>query len=244
MCGRYTLRKGLTQVVAKNGSYALSQTDVDCLAQSARYNIAPTQTTPVLRKRYDASYELEVCQMRWGLIPSWAKTARTLSPMINARSETVAEKPAYRAAYQRRRCLIPADGFYEWRKSRGQNLPFFFSMKDDSVFLMAGIWEAWISEGGETIDSYTILTTHANALLAKYHDRMPVILDPERIELWLESDVARLGLEERNHLFAPLDASLMSCQAANPMVNNNRSEGPDCLAAPAAAPKSQLDLGI
>ena len=244
MCGRYTLRKGFTKVVRENGSYSLSSADTELLSQQERYNIAPTQESPILRKRLDVHDQLEVAFMRWGLIPSWAKSSRALTPMINARSETVAEKPAYRAAYQRRRCLVPADGFYEWRKSKGANHPFYFSMQDGAPFQMAGIWESWIGENAETINSFTILTTYANALLSKFHDRMPVILGPEQIETWLESDVTRLSLEDRNHLFAPIDAELMQCQPANPIVNNNRSDGPECLEAPEVTPKSQLDLGF
>jgi len=244
MCGRYTLRKGLSEVAAGVGSYLIEPASGAEPACEPRFNIAPTQHNLVLRKAPQASQTLETTQMRWGLIPSWSKRGQSQSPMINARSETVAEKPAFRAAFQRRRCLVPADGFYEWKQRRGASIPFFFSLSDDSVFFMAGIWETWIGEHGEQIDSYTVLTTHANALLAKFHERMPVILGAEQLSLWLESDMSRLPLAERNELLAPIDPGRMRCQPANPLVNNNRSEGPACLEAPETHPASQLDLGL
>lgn len=242
MCGRYTLRKGFTEVAAENGSYTIRNTDPARF--EPRFNIAPTQHSAILRRPADTTKTLEVAALRWGLIPSWAKTTRSLSPMINARSETVAEKPAFRAAFQRRRCLVPADGFYEWKKKKGANLPFYFKLEDDSLFHMAGIWESWIGELGETIDSFTILTTHANALLARYHDRMPVILEGEKIPLWLDGDLTRLTTAERNDLFSPFDPDRMTSHPANPIVNNNRSEGPECIVEPTTAPTSQLDLGF
>lgn len=244
MCGRYTLRKGLSNVAEKLGNYLLDAAPESVSNIGPRFNIAPTQNNLVLRKSFDEPDKLQAAYLRWGLIPSWSKTQQTQSPMINARSETVAEKPSFRAAFQRRRCLIPADGFYEWKKAKGVNQPYFFSMADDSVFLMAGIWETWVGEHNQHFDSYTILTTHANALMAKYHERMPVILSGERLEQWLEPSITKLNADERRELFAPIDPELMSCRPANPIVNNNRSEGPECLEAPASAPIPQLDLGL
>lgn len=245
MCGRYTLRKGLENIADKIGDYVL-ETD---LHQSVgkpepRFNIAPTQRNPVLRKSFEIPKTLQTSYLRWGLVPSWSKQPYTQSPIINARSETVAEKPSFKAAFKRRRCLIPADGFYEWKKHKGANLPFFFSVEDESIFLMAGIWESWVGEHGQSLESYTILTTQANSLMAKYHERMPVILTPDRVPIWLDADVSNFNSAERDDLFAPLDPALMDCRPANPIVNNNRSEGPECLDAPTEKPVSQLDLGL
>lgn len=244
MCGRYTLRKGLDKVATKLGRYGLDHALPEGYDTRPSYNIAPTQNNLVLRKSPDNPALLQASTLRWGLVPSWSKTAQTPSLMINARSETVAEKPAFRAAFQRRRCLVPADGFYEWKKRKGANLPYFFSMADDSVFLMAGIWETWVGDRQPAFDSFTLLTTHANALMAKYHDRMPVIIPSERLEQWMETEGTKLGTLEQHDLFAPISAEQMSCRPANPIVNNNRSDGPECLEAPAEHALPQLDLEL
>lgn len=244
MCGRYTLRKGLSNVAEKLGNYLLEAPHETISKIGPRFNIAPTQNNLILRKAFENPDRLQATYQRWGLVPSWSKTPQTPSPMINARSETVAEKPSFRAAFQRRRCLIPADGFYEWKKSKGANMPYYFSMADDSVFLMAGIWETWVGEHNQQFDSYTILTTHANALMAKYHERMPVILTGDRLGQWLESSMANLGAAERRELFAPIEPELMRCNPANPIVNNNRSEGAECLEAPESRTIPQLDLEL
>ncbi len=244
MCGRYTLRKGLSNVAEQLVSDLLETSPDSASNIGARYNIAPPQNNLVLRKSFENPDRLRAAYLRWGLVPSWSKTPQTQAPMINARSETVAEKPSFRAAFQRRRCLIPADGFYEWKKSKGVNQPYFFSMADDSVFLMAGIWETWVGEHNQHFDSYTILTTHANSLMAKYHERMPVILSGERLQQWLEPSLPTLSAAARHELFAPIESERMSCHLANPIVNNNRSEGPKCLVAPDTKPVPQLDLGL
>ncbi|MDQ8186081.1 SOS response-associated peptidase [Pelagicoccus sp. SDUM812002] len=244
MCGRYTLRKGLSNVAEKLGNYLLETAPESVSNIGPRFNIAPTQNNLVLRKSFEKPDRLQAAYLRWGLIPSWSKTPQTQAPMINARSETVADKPSFRAAFQRRRCLIPADGFYEWKKSKGVNQPYFFSMADDSVFLMAGIWETWVGDHQQRFDSYTILTTNANSLMAKYHERMPVILAGDRLEQWLEPSMANLGPNERHELLSPIESELMSCQPANPIVNNNRSEGPKCLTPPESKPIPQLDLEL
>lgn len=244
MCGRYTLRKGLSDIAEKLGDYALEPSSESLENEPPRFNIAPTQNNLVLRNSFSNPKLLHASHMRWGLVPSWSKSPQTQSPIINARSETVADKPSFRAAFQRRRCLIPADGFYEWKKHKGANLPFFFSLEDESVFLMAGIWETWVGEHNQQFESYTILTTHANALMAKYHDRMPVILSDAQVELWLEPDFAKRSTIEQHELFAPIDADRMICRPANPIVNNNRSEGIACLEEPVSKPISQLDLEL
>jgi len=229
MCGRYTLRKGLSNVAEKIGDYALDPSSPVDDGEAPRFNIAPTQNNLVLRKSLADPDLLTPVQMRWGLVPSWSKTPSTQSPIINARSETVAEKPSFKAALKRRRCLVPADGFYEWKKHHGGKLPIHFSMADDSVFLMAGIWERWTGEENQSFESYTVLTTQANALIAQYHDRMPVILSGDKIEQWLETDMSKLSLAEQANFYQPFNPQRMASRHANPCVNNTKTEGPECL---------------
>lgn len=231
MCGRYTLRKGLSAVAKSLGDYALDASPNELPDEGPRFNIAPTQSNLVLRASPSDSSRLQATQMRWGLVPSWSKSAATKSPMINARSETVAEKPSFRAAFQRRRCLIPADGFYEWASHGKQKIPIHFSMHDDSVFLMAGIWERWIGEEDHCIESYTVLTTQANALIADCHERMPVILEGEKLKTWLQPSFPNLPVEKRISLFRPFDSVRMASKPASPKLNSPEFDGPECLKA-------------
>ncbi|PJK28662.1 SOS response-associated peptidase [Minwuia thermotolerans] len=185
MCGRYSLTtplEALRRVFAFEGSPNLAP----------RYNIAPTQSAPVLRRHPDG--RLLCHQLRWGLVPSWAKDMSGAARMINARSETVAEKPAFRAAFARRRCLVPADGFYEWQKLESGKQPWRIVMADRSPFAFAGLWERWERPEKGTIDSYTILTTDAAPGIAEIHHRMPVILDAADHDAWLDPDAGRDAL--------------------------------------------------
>lgn len=243
MCSRYTLRKKPFKVEVSDDRSLTIEASVAVDTHTARYNIAPTQDSIVLTKSENCD-TLEAHSMRWGLVPNWSKSVQTRSPLVNAQSETITEKPSFKAAFQRRRCLVPADGFYEWKKKRSFSVPHFFHLKDDSVFYMAGIWEIWQDKLGEKLGSYTILTTRPNSLVTKYHDRMPVILHGEAIEKWLNYSAAQLDTNARLEFFTPIDASLMTCHPANPLVNNNTSEGPDCLVAPKEQAASQLDFGI
>lgn len=244
MCGRYTLRKGLSEIAEKLSDFAFEAPSATIENDGPRFNIAPTQNNLVLRRSFADPKTLQAAYLRWGLVPSWSKTPQTQSPMINARSETVADKPSFRGAFQRRRCLVPADGFYEWKRHKGANLPYHFSLVDESIFFMAGIWETWVGEHNQQLESYTILTTQANTLMAKYHERMPVILSDEKVTNWLEADFANISLATRNEIFSPISADRMSCRPANPIVNNNRSEGEACLEEPSEISLSQLDLGL
>ena len=142
-----------------------------------RYNIAPTQDAPVVRQTKDAD-EREMDMLRWGLVPSWSQGPDSGYSMINARAETVATKPAFRSAFRFRRCLVPADGFYEWRKVAGRKQPYRITVKDGEPFAFAGLWEHWTGPDGYVVQSFTIVVTEANELLRPIHDRMPVILDP------------------------------------------------------------------
>lgn len=149
-----------------------------------RYNIAPSQTIPIIRELADGS--LVLAPARWGLIPFWAKDEKISSRMINARAETLAEKPAYRAAYKKRRCLIPADGFFEWQKKKStRKQPFYIHLKNNRPLAFAGLWEIWQGGEGEVI-STTIVTTFANTLVGGLHDRMPLIVRPDTRRGWLD----------------------------------------------------------
>jgi len=245
MCGRYTLRKGLDQISEKIVGYALApKSETKAAALAARFNIAPGQRNLVLRKEPERPSTLGTASMSWGLVPSWSKGPGHHSPLINARSETISEKPSFKAALKRRRCIVPADGFYEWKRARSGNQPYFFNLRDDSVFMMAGVWETWSGEHGQDLQSYTVLTTRANSLMVKCHPRMPVILQGSKLETWLEEDVSKLDPATLAELFAPIESGLMSSRSANPAVGNSKTEGPACLEAPASGPSSQLDLGL
>lgn len=145
-------------------------------------NISPGTNIPVVLDAIDRSVKM----FRWGLIPGWAKDVSIGYKMINARAETIDEKPSFRVAFQRRRCLIPADGFYEWKAEDGRKYPFLFTLKERKPFTFAGLWETWRSQEGGVINSCTIITTEPNSLVAQYHDRMPVILDNKNRWEWLE----------------------------------------------------------
>lgn len=190
---------------------------------SARYNIAPTQPVATVRQ---AGASRVLGMMRWGLVPSWATDLSIGAQLINGRSETVLEKPAFRESFRARRCLIPADGFYEWKKAGKVRQPFHFGMKDGSLFAFAGVWDRWKSPGGPWVESCAILTTAANEMLADVHDRMPVILPRRHYDLWLSSpptEQARLA-----ELLVPFDASLMKRYAVSSLLNKAQNESPEC----------------
>jgi len=169
----------------------------------------------------------EAVAVRWGLVPSWADDPKIGSRMINARSETAADKPSFRAAYKRRRCLIPASGFYEWRPTASPKQPFHIAPHAGGLLAFAGLWERWMSPAGETLESATILTTDANALIGAIHDRMPVILTPSEYDLWLAAETPRERLQS---LLRPAAEDLLDLQPISTHVNNVRCTGPECLA--------------
>ena len=178
MCGRFTLA---VEPVELQEAFDLSEMPGDWVL---RMNIAPTQPVAVLT----SPAERKIDFMRWGLVPSWAKDISIGSRMFNARSETLAEKPSFRSAFTRRRCLILADGFYEWQKQagKGRSIPHRFQLSDKKPFAFAGLWESWHSKDGDELRTCTIITTSANTVVAPVHDRMPVILDREHCWPWLE----------------------------------------------------------
>lgn len=219
MCGRFSL-----SVTAETLAEQLALEALPAL--EPRFNIAPTQESVVIRAREDGLRE--GAMMRWGLVPFWAKDRKIGSRMINARSETVAEKPAFRAAFTRRRCLVPADGFYEWRREEGRKQPYRVCLTDGTPFAMAGLWERWDKEPGEPLLSFTILTTEPNELVAPIHDRMPVILEPEDYATWLDPSV-----DDRGSLEALLDAYPAGAMEAYPVstaVNSPANDDPRCIA--------------
>jgi len=171
MCGRFTLQIPLEALLEIFGI-----AEPPSFAVAPRFNIAPTQQIPVVRQYADYTEHLDM--LRWGLIPSWVKDGPTGPPLINARCETIAEKPAFRQAIKYRRCLIPASGFYEWRRGGERKLPQYIRLKDGAPMLFAGVWEASKGPDGKPVDTCSILTTAANDLVAPFHDRMPVILAP------------------------------------------------------------------
>jgi len=209
MCGRYSIEITTPQLQERFDIAG------DIPELSARYNVAPTQQMPVVVHHSPNSVEL----MRWGLILFWAKDARVGAKMINARAETVAEKPAYRKALSTHRCLVPASGFYEWQRSdRGAKAPYWIFCTDAPLFAFAGLHAAWKSPEDEWIHSYTIITTEANDMVAPIHNRMPVILDREDETLWLDPD--QTEAERLLPLLRPYPAAKMAAHAVSRRVNN------------------------
>jgi putative SOS response-associated peptidase YedK len=188
------------------------------------YNIAPTQQIAAVRA--DDHDRHELVWLRWGLVPGWADDLSIGNRMINARSESVATKPAFRHAFKRRRCLILADGFYEWQKTGKAKQPYFIQMKGSGPFCFAGLWERW-SKGDKPVESCTILTTDANELMAPLHDRMPVIIPPESYNLWL--DVAVQEPERLLPLLHPFPDKDMVAYPVSTLVNSPRNNAPECI---------------
>jgi len=217
MCGRYTLR---TPVETLAEEFGIS----DPLPEiPTRYNIAPTQEVAAVLEE-DEERKLEM--LRWGLIPSWADDPAVGNRMINARSETAAEKPSFRTAFRKRRCLILADGFYEWQKTNGGKQPYYIRMEDGSPFAFAGLWESWDKYGGE-IRSCTILTTDANEMVREVHHRMPVILPPETYDLWLDPDMQET--EPLLDLLRPYPDDGMEAYPVSRFVNSPSNDDERCV---------------
>jgi putative SOS response-associated peptidase YedK len=207
MCGRYTL-KTPAGVLTEQFEIEESSSSI-----ASSYNIAPTQQVATVLAE-NGKRKLEM--LHWGLIPSWAKDPEVGNRMINARAETVAEKPSYRKAFQERRCLILADGFYEWQKTDNGKQPFYIRMEDESPFAFAGLWESW--RNGREIRSCTIITTAPNELAASIHNRMPVILHPEDYDMWLDPDFDER--EPLTSLLKPFPAEAMEAYPVSRRVNN------------------------
>lgn len=219
MCGRYTLTSPGESVSALFDLQEIPQIPL-------RFNIAPTQETAVVRVP-EAGAERELAFLRWGLIPYWAKEASIGNRMINARSESVAEKPAYRWSFRKQRCLVATDGFFEWKKEGKAKQPYLIRRKDRQPFAFAGLWARWKDPENGPLDTFTILTTDANEHIRTLHDRMPVILPRESFDLWLDpkvEDAARL-----QPLLVPLAADDLELVPVSKAVNSPANDSPTCI---------------
>ena len=233
MCGRYRLSRR-KQILAEHFGAEWEGDDWDV----PRYNIAPMQLVPVLRQHAkDPGRRLSL--MRWGLIPSWAKDEGGAARMINARSETAATLPAFASSLRSRRCLLPADGFYEWKRFGKVKQPYCFEVNGGQLFAFAGIWDAWKNAAGKTLETCSILTTTPNAVTSAIHDRMPVILDPAGYELWLDPGLRNVAAV--TDLLKPFDARLMRSHPVSTRVNNVIHDDAEC-ALPVELAQDQASL--
>ena len=216
MCGRFTLAPESRELIRELNLVEFPDNFVP------RYNIAPTQ--PVATIRDITSRKVE--WLHWGLIPSWAKDPRIGLRMINARSETLLEKPSFRDAFLKRRCLILADGFYEWQKHAGKepSSPFYFFLKDHQPFFFAGLWDQWRSESGELLETCALITGSPNELVSPIHDRMPIILDPQNCWDWISPSTT---VETLRFSFHPYSAEKMSAYPVSTLINQSGLETPD-----------------
>jgi putative SOS response-associated peptidase YedK len=221
MCGRYRLSRR-KQLVEEYFDSAPCDED-----WSPRYNIAPTQPVPVIRQNPKEPVR-HLSLMKWGLIPHWAKDSSGASGMINARSETAGTKPAFRDALKSRRCLIPADGFYEWKRDGKIKQPFCFEVNQGQLFAFGGLWDRWKDPAGNWIKTCSILTTTPNAVTAAVHDRMPVILDPDNYDLWLDPGMTKV--EVVSDLMKPYDARMMRSYPVSTRINRVANDDEECSA--------------
>jgi putative SOS response-associated peptidase YedK len=218
MCGRFTLRTSPAEIAE---IFALLREP----ELVPRYNIAPTQQVAAIRP---AGGGRELSMLAWGLVPAWSKSPKGGPPLINARGESVATKPSFRDAFRKRRCLIPADGFYEWKKTGPRSKqPYYIRVRGGRPFAFAGLWEHWEAADGAALDSCTIITTDANEALRDLHDRMPVILPPDSYDEWLDPNAANPAELER--LLVPYPAAEMDFYPIRTTVNNARNETPACI---------------
>ena len=218
MCGRYRLSRHAEVLAFYYAEY-------EGLDWEARFNIAPTQNVPVIRQDNGAPIRT-ASLMRCGLVPHWANDPTVGARMINARAETVAEKPAFQESLERRRCLVPADGFYEWQRNTRSKQPYCFEVGQREPFAFAGLWDRWRAPDGTTVETCTILTTTANPLLSDVHDRMPVILSPDDYDLWLDPGFRKVaGLKE---FLKPFEADRMRRYPVSDRVNSVTNDDPAC----------------
>ena len=215
MCGRYTLFADISELAERFGF------DAEGLPLAPNYNIAPTQIVLAVTNGDGRN----AAQMRWGLVPSWSKSLSGSRPLINARAETVAERPSFRSAFRRRRCLVIADGYYEWQRAGSGRTPYRIAMESGEPFAFAGLWETWQDPEGELLKSCAIITTAATDALSPIHDRMPVILPREHEELWLDHSVEDVGM--LSDILAPYQDDALEAYRVPTLVNSVRNNGPE-----------------
>lgn len=218
MCGRFTITVTIEELMMY---YHIDGPPVPF--HSPRYNVAPGQMIPAI---INDGKQNRIGPLKWGLIPSWAKDEKMGFKMINARAETVMEKPAYRGSFKRKRCLIPSDGFYEWKKIDRNKQPMRIMLKSKSIFSMAGLYDTWISPDGQKISSCTIITTTSDGIMKDIHDRMPVILRPEDESVWLDREQHP---EVLRSLLEPYPTDKMFAYSVSPMVGNVKNDVPECI---------------
>lgn len=221
MCGRYRLSR------RKQAIEEYFEAGANDIEWEPRYNIAPTQPVLTVRRKPTQSFR-ELSLMQWGLIPSWAKDASNSAGMINARSETAASKPAFGNALKSRRCLIPADGFYEWRRTSRLKQPFCFEVGAGELFAFAGLWDRWKNATGEWLESCSILTTAASSITVDIHNRMPVILHRDEHDLWLDPEMSNVAAVIE--LLKPFDGTRMRRYPVSSRVNAVQNDDEGCAA--------------
>jgi putative SOS response-associated peptidase YedK len=226
MCGRYLLKATADDLRRLFGF-------VEHPNLAPRYNIAPTQDAPIVRQRREPRGERTLSSLRWGLIPPWADDPKSGPPLINARAESLLEKPSFAGAFRRRRCLVPADGYYQWREGDAAKQPYLIARRDGASFALAGIWERWgqRNDPAAAIDSFTIITTEANEFLRPFHHRMPVVLSEVSFVRWLDPEAEA---ESVSDLLVAAPNELLHAVPLGRAVNSARADGPELLA-PAGA---------
>jgi putative SOS response-associated peptidase YedK len=219
MCGRYRLSRR-KQVVEDYFDSSPWEED-----WNPRFNIAPTQLVPVVRQNPNQPVR-ELSLMKWGLIPHWAKTPAIAANTINAKSETAATKPAFRDPLKFRRCLIPADAFYEWKRTGASKQPYCFEVKNGELFAFAGLWDGWKDSSGQWVKTCSILTTIPNSVTSAVHERMPVILDSDSYDLWLDPGMQNVGVI--SDMLKPYDGSQMRCYPVSRRLNHVMNDDEEC----------------
>jgi putative SOS response-associated peptidase YedK len=216
MCGRFQISK------IEDDLQVRFHVDVEHEWLRQIFNAAPMMILPVITSEEPQRLNF----FRWGLVPFWAKDPSIGNKMINAKAETLAEKPSFKNALKSRRCLIPANGFYEWKREGNKKLPYRICRKDEELFAFAGLWEKWRDPAGETLQTFTIITTQPNEIIAEIHDRMPAILDPELERHWLD---IRVPVNEVLQYLRPLDAHVMKKYRVSEKINNVRNNSPELI---------------
>ena len=221
MCGRYLLKTALEELARIFGF-------IERPNLAPRYNIAPTLEVPVIRQRREPAGQRSIAALRWGLVVPWADDPKAGPPLINARAESLLERPAFRGAIKKRRCLVPADGYYQWREGDASKQPYLVARRDRAPFAFAGVWERWGPRHAPAaaLDSFVIITTDANDFLGAFHHRMPVVLTPECYATWLDPDSP---LDAALELLTSSPNDLLEAVPLDRAVNSNRADGPELL---------------